>query len=156
MFIASKYDNEKKPEPIKFKTVLEKLLDISIIKTFFMAFLGLVGGFVAPIWAFIIGSFALVLIDYFTGKKAARKRREPITSIGMRRSIDKSLIYMSFIIAAHIVDVVFSVPYDPLSYIAALAVARVEFFSIDENVRQLTEVSIVDHIQDVFTFTKKK
>lgn len=133
-----------------FLRVIKNLMDIDTLKALFLAFGGMIGSFIAPIWTFVIGAFALVAIDYVTGVKSARFKGEAVTSKKMRKSIDKALVYMLFIIAAHIVDILFKIPYDPCAYIAALAVARVEFFSIDENVRQLTTVSIKDNIKSIF------
>lgn len=138
------------------KKVIEKLINIPALKVAAMSLFGLASSFFAPIWPFVLGSFLLVQIDYFIGVKAAKKRGEKITSKGMRRSIDKILIYMLFIIAAHVIDVLFKVPFSPLSYISALAVARVEFFSIDENVNQLTGVSVWKHVKGVFDASRNK
>ncbi len=99
---------------------------------------------------------SLVVIDYFTGKKASIHRGEAITPAKMRRSIDKGLVYMTFILACHIVDVVFSIPYAPLTYLSAVAVARVELFSIDGNVNAITGVSIKENIQQLLSTFKQK
>lgn len=65
---------------------------------------------------------------------------------------------MLFIIAAHIIDILFLSPYveiQPLAYVASLAVAKVEFFSIDEGVNKMTGVSIASKIKHLFKVSEK-
>lgn len=142
--------------PIKFSTVFDNILDFDFWKGVAMALIALLGSFIAPIYLFVLGSTSLVVIDYFTGKKAAFHRGEAITPSKMRRSIDKGLVYMTFILACHIVDVVFAIPYNPLSYLSAVAVSRVELFSIDGNVHAITGVSIKHNISQLFSTLKQK
>jgi len=140
---------------LNIKNVMEKIMDIKFLEGILIMALGVAGTFLLPIASFVLGSFVLVAIDHFTGLKSAKKAGEKITSEKMRRSIDKGLVYMLFIIAAHVIDIFFlRFPVSPISYIAALAVARVEFFSIDENVNKLTGVSIWKNIKYLFEHSK--
>lgn len=47
----------------------------------------------APAQDMILAAGALLIMDLITGIIAARKRKEPITSSGLRRSISKLFIY---------------------------------------------------------------
>ena len=132
---------------------LHRIFEIEFWGVATLAALAWLSAKLIPIAPFVGAAFVLVFIDQVTGRKAARKRGETITSKGLRRTIDKALVYMLFILAAHVLTDVFSIPF--AAYIAALAVARVEFFSIDENVSTITGVSVWEHFKSAFDLAQK-
>jgi phage-related holin len=105
-----------------------------------------VSSFLAPVWPFIFCVVFLVLFDMYTGIKKARRKKEPIRSRNMYRTVEKMLTYISLIIAAEMVNVVFQMPMN-LTYIIALPVAMTELYSIMENTEAVSGANIIERIK---------
>ena len=58
-----------------------------------------------PIKGVLITTFLLVVADTITGIRAARKRNEAVTSKGLRRTIEKFLMYSIAILCANRVQI---------------------------------------------------
>lgn len=133
--------------------------------------LGMLMSFVAPVAPFIILSVVLILADWHTGVRAARKSNEVIHSKGFARSVDKLTIYLILILCSEGIRIVFFKGFEqtvfpyvaefPITYIAAFAICIREFKSISENAYKITGLDvwalIADRIETMFSlFTKKK
>src|SRR5687768_11990257 len=57
----------------------------------------------APIKPLLITVEVLVFADLITGVLAARKRKEPIRSAGLGRTVSKMLVYQLAVISGHLV-----------------------------------------------------
>lgn len=116
--------------------------------------------FLAPLKLLLIGSLILVLIDFDTGKRAARKQGIPISSKGLYRTIIKFKDYAMLIIVSHIMKVIFF-PMAGIDFatLAASFVAYVEFKSFCENMKVITGNEIWDKIFEILpniNFMKRK
>lgn len=87
----------------------------------------------APIQAAIITAFVLIIIDLVTGIIAAKKRTEPITSSGFKRTVGKILLYEAAICTAFLVQQYLTGDIFPASKLVTALVGLVEFKSILEN-----------------------
>ena len=101
--------------------------------------------FLSPIYPFIAVTTLLVFVDQWTGRQAARKRGEPMTSRGMLRTIEKLLLYLAALIAAEAVYRVFlrdHLPSFHLTYGVAAQIAFTELKSNLENIGTVTGTRI--------------
>lgn len=125
--------------------------------------------FIAPVAPFIALSVVLVLVDWYLGVKAARRREEVINSQGYARTIDKIGVYLLMILCAEGIRVVFFEPFTdggfpfvadfPITYITSFTICVREFKSIAENAYDITGVDIwhiiADKIETLFNIFKK-
>lgn len=114
--------------------------------------------FVAPIQHFIALALALVIVDFISGTKAARKRGDKITSGGYKRTVSKLLLYTAVIMLAEGMRVVFfQGGLVPVTYIAAGFICATEFRSVLENVGAVTGTDASHIFRDLFDkLTKPK
>lgn len=101
--------------------------------------------FVTPVWPFIMLSTMLVLVDLYTGTRAAKKRGETLTSRGYKRTVEKIVLYFAAIILSEATWYVFKLPLD-ITYIAAFTICLSEIKSIFENIHTITGVNIWQNI----------
>ena len=87
----------------------------------------------APIKAIMIVAGVLVFADLITGMWAAHKRKEAITSAGIRRTVTKTAVYLSSIMLGYLVEKYMIEGLLPVSKIIAGLIGIVEFKSILEN-----------------------
>ncbi|HRO08574.1 MAG TPA: phage holin family protein [Saprospiraceae bacterium] len=130
--------------------------------------LGWLVSLVAPVAPFIALSVVLILVDWYLGVKAARRRKEEINSKGYGRTIDKISVYMLLILCAHGIKVVFFDGFEhtyfpyvadfPITYMVAFMICVREFKSIAENAYEITGVDvwrvIAERIESVFDIFK--
>lgn len=102
---------------------------------------GLVVAFLLPLVPFLGMVFVLVAVDLFTGVRAAKARKEEITSGGLKRTIEKIALYFAAIMLSEgMVQVFF--PAVPLTFIVAAYIALTEFKSNIENISDVTGVDL--------------
>lgn len=127
-------------------------------KAVFSLFFGLVFGFLLPLLPFLGMVCALVATDFFTGVRAAKKRGEKITSGGMKRTVEKTVLYFAAIILSEgMVQVFF--PGVPLTYVVSTYIALTEFKSNIENISSATGVDLWKRIIEkvgLYRFLYKK
>lgn len=87
----------------------------------------------APIQAVVLTTLALVMIDLITGLVAARKRKEPITSAGIKRTVGKIMLYEIAIAAAFLCQTYLTGDILPVSKLVSALIGIVELKSILEN-----------------------
>ena len=97
----------------------------------------------SPIKPMLIACGVLILADTITGMFAARKRKEPIQSAEMRRSITKLVVYQIAIISAFVLEKYMLGDLVPVSKIVAGVIGMVEFKSILENVSTIAGQDIL-------------
>lgn len=101
-----------------------------------------VAAFLAPAKNVVITTFILTIVDMITGILAARKRGEPITSSGLRRSISKIFIYQTVIICASLAQA-YMVPELPAMALISSMVAVTELKSIIENLNVMSATNLL-------------
>ncbi|MEM7290061.1 MAG: phage holin family protein [Pseudomonadota bacterium] len=111
-----------------------------------------------PIAHFIAIGIVLVISDWFTGVWAAIKREEKITSRGLRRTVEKILMYSLAVFLVLMVETAF---FGSSYVVAAVAmyIALVELFSNLENISSITGSNIIGIVRTTiyarFPFLKK-
>lgn len=96
----------------------------------------------APIQSILATSAVMIMSDLITGVMAAKKRGEPITSAGLRRTISKLFTYelaiMFAFLAEHYISNVL-----PFVKMASAMVSLVELKSIYENLNSLSSDNLL-------------
>lgn len=116
--------------------------------------------FVMPVkhYLFIIG--ALVLVDMYTGWRAAKKLRgEKFNSKGMGGTIEKTVLYMLAVLICRGVDLSFGMDGTVgTTYVVAGLITGRELLSNLENIGKVTGLDLAGKIRDMFghVFTPKK
>jgi Na+/H+ antiporter NhaD/arsenite permease-like protein len=87
----------------------------------------------APIKAVILVTGMLIMADTMTGILAARKRGEKISSAGLRRTVTKSLVYLTAVCMGFLVEKYMIEEFMPISKIISGVISLVELKSILEN-----------------------
>ena len=126
---------------------MERLRDIlfSGYEAVISAVLAFGAAFFAPVWPFIAGMTFMIIVDQYTGRKAARARGEDINSGGKKRTVHKFVLYALAILGAQAINWIFfkDLPFPiPITYWVAFQIIWTEYTSIIENVRQVTKVQI--------------
>lgn len=116
----------------------------SLIKTLLIA---LVAVF-APAESMILSSMALIGVDLITGVMAAKKRNEPITSAGLKRTLVKIAVYEVALLLAFLAEQYLTMGFIPLARITASFIAVVELKSCYEN---LNDISGEDLLKTLLT-----
>jgi Bacteriophage holin family len=109
------------------------------------AILAFGAAFFAPVWPFIAGMTFMIIVDQYTGRKAARSRGEDINSGGKKRTVHKFVLYALAILGAEAINWIFfkALPFPvPITYWVAFQIIWTEYTSIIENVRQVTKTRI--------------
>ncbi len=92
----------------------------------------------SPIQSALITVVVLIAIDMLTGILAARKKGEPVTSAGLRRTISKIFIYEVAVMIAFITEKYLAPDLLPIVKMASTMVAVVELKSVYENLNVLS------------------
>lgn len=118
----------------------------------FKAGTSLVGAFlflqILPIAQFIAIAGLLVTSDWVTGVWAAYKRHERITSKGLRRTVEKILMYSLAIFITMVVEVAFFSSHYVVAAVA-LYICLVELYSNLENISSITNTNIIGVVKEV-------
>ncbi len=91
----------------------------------------------APIQAAILAALGLVLADLIIGILAARKRGEPITSAGIRRTITKIFVYEAALMLGFLTEKYMIGDLVPVSKLVAGLIGAVELKSILESLDEI-------------------
>lgn len=100
-----------------------------------------------PIEPVLAATGALIFADLITGVLAARKRGEPITSGGLRRTISKGLIYESAIMLAFLAEHYVS-NVMPFVKMTSAMIAMTELKSCFENLNDLSGQQLLKALID--------
>lgn len=101
----------------------------------------------APIQQLLITTAVLISIDLISGVVAAKKRKEPVTSAGLRRTISKLFIYELALMLAYITEKYLS---DALPFVKMVTtmVSVVELKSILENLNYISGQDLLKSLID--------
>lgn len=116
-------------------------------------------GFLMPVAGFVGMITFLVIVDLYSGVKAAQHRKEKITSTGFKRTVGKITLYFCAILAARGIDTVFLLPkgHDlDVTWVVAGFIAMTEFKSLLENIYTVTGVDVWKEIADILPSLKQK
>lgn len=96
----------------------------------------------APIHSLLITTGVMILVDLITGIMAARKRAEPITSSGFRRTLVKLFVYelalmLAFLAEHYMSDIL------PFVKMASGMISLVELTSIYENLNDISGMNLL-------------
>ncbi len=91
----------------------------------------------APIKAIFLVTGILIFVDLLTGIIAARKRKEKVTSAGLRRTATKIFVYNLAVAVGFLVEKYMLEGFLPVSKIAAGLISVVELTSILENLNTI-------------------
>lgn len=100
----------------------------------------------APIKAALIAAMALAMVDLVAGIWAAKARKEPITSSGLKRTILKVLVYEVVIMLGYITEKYMTGDLVPIVKVLAGLIGVTELKSIVENLRDITGVPLLQLI----------
>jgi len=109
----------------------------------------------APIKATLITTAVLVFVDLVTGIWAAVKRKEPITSSGIRRTVSKMFVYETAIMLAFLTEQYMTDAVPFVKLIAGL-VAVVELKSCLENLDSISGTDLLKAVIDKLGSENKK
>lgn len=132
---------------------MEKLLTSEYWAGVISAIFGWILSFLWPVWPFLILMIALTMTDLYTGTRAAKKRGEKINSRGLRRTVEKIVLYTAAILLCEGMKTVFF-PALNITYIAAFTVCLTETKSNLENIYQVTGTDVWANVRD-FILRKK-
>lgn len=113
-----------------------KLLIISLILVF------------APIKATLVSIMVITFIDLASGLVAARKRKEPITSSGLKRTIIKIGVYELTVMLGFLTEQYMTGDLVPVVKVLAGFIGLTELKSVLENVEEITGVAVVKALVD--------
>ena len=97
---------------------------------------------ILPIAHFLAIGTLLVVSDWVTGVWAAIKRKEKITSKGLRRTVEKVVMYSLAIVLVLVVETAFLGTHYVVAAVA-LYISMVELFSNLENISSITDSNII-------------
>lgn len=91
----------------------------------------------APAKPMLVTVGVLVIVDLITGILAARKRGEPITSSGLRRTVAKMFIFQAAVLMAFLTETYMTGDLVPVCKIVSAFIGLVEYTSILENLNEI-------------------
>lgn len=99
----------------------------------------------APIKGVLLATLVLVAGDLATGLWAAVKKRQPITSSGLRKTAAKALVYELAIVLGFVAEK-YLLPELPVTKLLGALIAATELKSIDENFKRILGRSLFGDI----------
>lgn len=112
--------------------------------------LGIVSGIIFGLRNLFAALLVLILIDLFTGIWRSKKEHAPITSKGLRTTVEKTLSYFVVVIACVLIDVFLMMPI-LVSTLVLGYISFVELYSICENITKVTGIDFIAFIKDKIT-----
>lgn len=109
-----------------------------------------------PIKAVLLATLALVFFDTATGVYAAHKRKEPITSSGLKRTVGKLTLYESSLCMAFLAQHYLIGEDFPVCKLVSAMVGLVELKSILENLDSISGSSMFQSILNAITQKQDK
>lgn len=102
----------------------------------------------APIQAAVITILVLIVTDMITGIMAAVKRKEPVTSAGLRRTLTKLFIFELILLLGFLCETYLLASFIPLSKIFSSFIALTELKSIIENLNEINGDNLLKSLID--------
>lgn len=110
--------------------------------------------FVTPVHAVMSGIIFLAVSDLCTALWVSFKKSQPITSVGLRKTINKIIAYEMAVVLSYVVETVFQLGVPIVRLVAGL-VAVTELKSNLENLSYITGLDYWKKIVDYLNFKKK-
>lgn len=134
--------------------LIKKMVNAPSWKLGLYILLGAIFQFFAPIADLIVAIAVLIIVDYFTGVAAAKKRSEVVViSNSWKRTGFKITGYIMLLIATETLNIIFLSQFDiKLSYGTAVSIVLIEVQSISEN----TGIDILSKIKTFITNDRNK
>lgn len=134
-----------------------------IIKYYLFHIISVVAAFLSPIIGTLLSVGMFIFLDTITGVWAAKKSGNKVTSRGLSRIINKTLIYSSTTIVFFTMDkfilndaTKMLIDFDfILTKIIALTLISIEFYSINENFETATGKGLIARVTNVINSAKK-
>jgi len=111
--------------------------------------------FISPVKSIMTGIVFLCFSDLVTALWFVIKSKQAITSIGLRKTINKLLAYEIAVVLSYVVENVFQLGVPVVRLIAGL-IAVTEFKSNLENLYKITGLDFWQKIVDYMNFKKKE
>lgn len=92
----------------------------------------------APIKAMMIATGALVVADFILGLVAALKRKESISSAGIRRTVTKMFVFQALLVLGFVVETYLTGDSVPVIKISSAFIGLTELTSILENLNEIS------------------
>lgn len=137
-------------KPTALDTLTQHLQHDDASRVFSVA-IGALVGFFAPIQAFLITVFMLVVADVITGIWASKHRGEPFRASKLKNTVGKMVLYpLAILISQIMVNTYFKdvTIFNSLSYMVALFISAVEFQSNIENIGDITGIDIWSQVKE--------
>lgn len=96
----------------------------------------------APIKATIITIMVLTMADLISGLLSAKKRKDPITSSGLKRTVIKILAYEAVVMLGFLTEQYLTGDLVPVVKILAGLIGMTELKSVIENIQEITGVPL--------------
>jgi predicted transcriptional regulator len=96
----------------------------------------------------MVTALVLILADLATGVMAARKRKEKITSAGIRRTVSKILVYETAIALAFLAQTYMTGETVPVCNIVTGLIGMTEFLSVLENLNSISGKNLLKTMID--------
>ncbi|MEO6721443.1 MAG: phage holin family protein [Ferruginibacter sp.] len=134
----------------------------ALLKNNAVVCLNVIGVFLLPIVPLLLLTGLMILFDTGTGLYRSHKLKEAITSRKFSQVVSKLLLYNFGIITVYIIDVfllgeffklLISIPF-LCTKITALILVSIEFLSINENIKQISGVSLIQEFKKLVTRAK--
>lgn len=110
----------------------------------------------SPIKATLITVMVLTALDLVSGLLAAIKRKEPITSTGLKRTVIKILAYETTVMLGYLVQQYMTGPMVPVVNILAGLIGITELKSVLENIESLTGITLMQVLIDKLSQQEKQ
>jgi phage-related holin len=124
-----------------FADVQKRVIHKSILTTILTA----IGWFLLPIAWYLVFTLALVLADLYTGWKASNMK---FISRGIRRTIDKVVMYYIAILLAHAFDLIYLADGGLIvSFAVSSVIASTEILSVFENIQRHTGTGLLSAVK---------
>lgn len=108
----------------------------------------------APAMPVVIAAFVLTVTDTVCGVVSARRRGEPLSSMGIRRAIAKLLVYEIAIVLAFLTETYLTGELVPAMRIVAALVGVTELRSVLGHLDEITGGSVFKTILSLLTLPK--
>lgn len=117
-----------------------------------------ISSFVMPVKTYLLCIVGLVLVDMYTGWRAANKKSgASFNSKGMGTTIEKVMLYMLAVLICHGVDISFALEgIASCTYAAAGLITGRELLSNLENIDAITGMNLAQRVRDAFPFLRSK
>lgn len=102
----------------------------------------------APVKAVMLATLGLVFFDFITGIGAAKKRKEPITSTGFKRTIGKIFVYEIALAMGFLCEQYFTGNSIPVCKLISALIGLTEISSVLENLDTINGSGLFKSIID--------